>query len=175
MKLPELLATIQHDPLRAVVAHWAEVRKGRLMPAWQDIDATAIGKHLHLVWAWKYDFARETFIGRLAGEEITTVLGREIRGRPLEECFPPSAAPVVLERYRSIMTVPQIMHSIGNVHMKTGRHGVGERIVLPLATDGKTGDGILGATVYRLDFGAARSLGASIDHLHEAIEYYPLK
>jgi|SRR5579859_882057 len=172
--LQSLATAIQAPALQAVFAHWLDARGDRLMPAWRDIDATEIGKFLPQVWAWRYDFARGTFIGRLAGEEILAVLGKEIRGRPLEQCFPEDAAAVVLERYRSVINGPRIMRSTGHVHMKTGRHGIGERIVLPLADDGVTGDGILGATEYRLNIGDARTVGAAIDHHREAIDYYPL-
>jgi len=171
--LSDLAASIQAPALKAVNAHWLDARGGRLLPAWRDSDAAAIGRHLPMVWAWRYDFDRQTFIGRLAGEEILAVLGKEIRGRPLEQCFPANAAAAVLERYRAVIGGPQIMRSIGHVHMKTGRHGIGERLVLPLGTDGVTGDGVLGVTEYRLNIGDAKSVGAAIDHLHETIEFYP--
>jgi hypothetical protein len=87
-----LEATIQSPALKAVFSHWLDVRGNRTMPAWRDIDAAVIGRHLPKVWAWRFDPALGTFIGRLAGEEITTVLGKEIRGRPLEQCFPTDAA-----------------------------------------------------------------------------------
>jgi len=169
-----LEATIQSPALKAVFSHWLDARGDRLMPAWRDIDAAAIGKYLPMVWAWRYDFALSTFIGRLAGEEILAVLGKEIRGRPLDQCFPANAAQLVHDRYKAVITGPQIMHTTGHVHMKTGRHGVGERVVLPLSADGVTGDGVLGATEYRLHFGDAKRVGAAIDHHHEKITVYPL-
>jgi hypothetical protein len=167
-------AAIQSPGVKAVFAHWLDARGDRLMPAWRDIDAAAIGKYLPMVWAWRFDFTRDTFIGRLAGEEILAVLGKEIHGRPLDQCFPANAAQLVLDRYKAVIAGPQIMHTTGNVHMKTGRHGVGERIVLPLSTDGITGDGVLGATEYRLNIGDAKAVGAAIDHHHENITFYPL-
>jgi len=169
-----LEATIQSPALQAVFSHWQDARGARLMPAWRDIDAAAIGKYLPMVWAWRYDFALNTFIGRLAGEDILAVLGKEIRGRPLDQCFPADAAQLVLDRYKAVIAGPQILHSTGRVHMKTGRHGIGERIVLPLAADGTTGDGVLGTTEYRLHFGDAKTVGAAIDHHHEQITLYPL-
>lgn len=169
------LNTAIHSPgLKAVFAHWLQARGARAMPAWKDIDAAAIGKHLPQVWAWRFDHTQGVFIGRLAGEEILAVLGKEIRGRRLEQCFPADAARLVHERYKSVIDGPQIMRTTGHVHMKTGRHGIGERIVLPLSEDGITGDGVLGATEYRLNIGDARSLGAAIDHHHEDIAYYSL-
>ncbi len=173
-KLADLETKIQSPALKVVFSHWLQARGDRPMPAWRHIDAAAIGKYLPMVWAWRFDTAQGTFIGRLAGEEITAVLGKEVRGRPLEQCFPADAAQVVFDRYKTVMTGPCIMHSTGHVYVKTGRHGIGERIVLPLADDGITGDGVLGATEYRLNIGDAKRVGAAIDHNHEDIEYYPV-
>ena len=165
---------VEAPALKAVLAHWLAVRGDRLMPAWRDIDAAVIGRHLPMVWAWRYDAALGTFVGRLAGEEIIAVLGSEIRGRPLDRCFPADAAQVVLDRYKAVIAGPRIMRTTGHVHMKTGRHGIGERLVLPLADDGITGDGVLGVTEYRLNIADAKSVGAAIDHHHEDITFYPL-
>jgi hypothetical protein len=169
-----LQAAIQSTALKAVYAHWREARKGRLMPAWRDIDATAIAKYLPLVWAWRFDAAQGVFIGRLAGEEIIAVLGAEIRGRPLQQCFPDDAGELVHNRYKAVIDGPAIMRTTGHVHMTTQRHGVGERLVMPLSDDGVTGDGVLGVTEYRLNIADARSVGAAIDHHHEDIAFYPL-
>jgi hypothetical protein len=171
---PTLAETIQAPALKLVYAHWREARGGRTLPAWRDIDAVVIGKYLPMVWAWRYDLTQKTFIGRLAGEEILTVLGKGIRGRPLEQCFPANAVQVVLDRYLAVIRGPRIMHTIGHVHMKTGRHGIGERLVMPLGDDGVTGDGVLGVTEYRLNLEDARSSGAAIDHHHETIRFYPV-
>lgn len=167
-------AAIESQALSAVFAHWQAARRDRLMPAWRDIDAAAIGKYLSMVWAWRFDTAKGIFIGRLAGEEIVAVMGKEIRGRPLAQCFPADAAPLIHDRYKAVIDGPQIMHSTSHVHMKTGRHGAGERLVLPLAGDGVTGDGVLGVTEYRLSIGDAKSVGAAIDHHHENITFHPL-
>ena len=167
-------AAIQSPALKTVFAHWLDVRGDRALPAWRNIDAVAIGKYLPMVWAWRFDFAQGTFIGRLAGEEIVAVLGKEIRGRPLEQCFPANAVQLVLDRYKAVMVGPRIMHTTGQVYLRTGRHGIGERIVLPLGDDGVNGDGVLGATEYRLDIGDARRVGAAIDHHHEDVKYYPV-
>jgi len=172
--LQSLQTAIQSTALKAVMAHWLEARKNRRMPAWKDIDATAIGKYLPQVWAWRFDQARGIFIGRLAGEEITAVLGTEIRGRPLHQCFPADAAQVVHDRYKAVVDGPRIMRTIGHVQMVTGRHGVGERIVMPLSDDGTIGDGVLGVTEYRLNIADARTLGAAIDHHREDIAFYAL-
>jgi hypothetical protein len=172
--LQSLQSAIQSTALKAVHAHWRDARKGRRIPAWRDIDATVIGKYLPLVWAWRFDAVQGVFIGRLAGEEIVAVLGTEIRGRPLQQCFPADAGQVVHDRYKAVIAKPALMHTTGHVHMATQRHGIGERLVMPLSDDGITGDGVLGVTEYRLNIADARAVGAAIDHHHEDITYYPV-
>src|SRR5258708_95841 len=145
-----LRAAITETALLDVAAHWHAARGARLLPAWRDIDARALGPHLAIVWSWRYDLARGTFIGRLAGEQINGMLGLSIRGKTIEECIPPDAVAVVRERYQAVMDGPSFMLSHGRVFVRAGRTGYGERIVLPLAADGIHADGLLGATVYRL-------------------------
>jgi len=167
MHFQALDAAILSPALRVLLSHWLEARCDRLMPAWRDIDPTVIGKYLPMVSAWRYDFALGTFIGRLAGEEILAALGTGIRGRPIEECHP--AAQIVLERYKMVMTAPCVMYSTGRVYIEAGRYGTGERIVLPLADDGINGDGVIGATEYRLNLD-----GATLDDHQDDIKYYPV-
>ena len=172
--LDDLEAKIQSPAMRAVYAHWRAARGTRLMPAWRDIDAVAIGKYLPKVWAWRFDPMLDTFIGRLAGEDIIAVMGCEMRGRRFAQCFPPGSAATVEARHRKVIGGPNIMRTTGRVYVLTGQYGLGERIVLPLATDGVTGDGVLGVTDYSLSIADARSVGAAIDHDHEEIVFYPL-
>jgi hypothetical protein len=46
--------------------------------------------------------------------------------------------------------------------------------MLPLAADGKHGDGVLGATVYQLGIRPKTSDKISIDHHGEIIDFFPL-
>jgi hypothetical protein len=49
-----------------------------------------------------------------------------------------------------------------------------ERVMLPLAADGKHGDGVLEATVYQLGIRPKTSDKISIDHHSEIIDFFPL-
>jgi hypothetical protein len=55
------------------------------------------------------------------------------------------------------------------------RYGRGERIMLPLATDGVTGDGLLGATVYQVPHRPTCESGLKIIPKYETVEYFPLR
>jgi hypothetical protein len=167
-------AALAEPALLKIAAHWHAARGDRLLPAWRDIDACALAPHLPIVWSWRYDFTRDTFVGRLAGEEINAMLGVSIRGKTIEECFAPDAVPVVRQRYQAIMDGPSFMFSHGKVFARAGHTGSGTRIVLPLADNGARPDGLLGATVYRLGIVPTARDRATIDHHNEIVTHYKL-
>jgi hypothetical protein len=172
MSYARFRAALTEPALLEIAAHWHAARGDRLLPAWRDIDACALAPHLPIVWSWRYDFTRETFVGRLAGEEINAMLGVSIRGKTIEESFAPDVAAVVRQRCQAVMDGPSLMVSHGKVFARAGRTGSGAGIVLPLADDGVRPDGLLGATVYRLDITPTAREGVAIDHHNETVTHY---
>jgi hypothetical protein len=141
-------AGLVSDRLRAVAQHWATAKADRRMPAWRDIDPIAIAPHLPIVWSWKYDTCSDRFVGRLAGEEIIELAGRSFRGVPLEDFFTGRQSESVINRYVRVMSGPCLMHQRGIVFAHLGRHGLGEKLIMPVSEDGTRVDGVLGAAVY---------------------------
>jgi hypothetical protein len=174
MSYERFRASIKDPALGAVVEHWNIVRSGRPMPAWQDIDPASIKEHLPIVWAWRWDPELNTFIGRLAGEEILAVLRTHTRGKRIDECFATEACQAIFARFKQVIDGPALMHSHGKVYVLGGRDGQGERIVLPLGADGTLGDGVIGATVYRLGIRPTTKDKISVDHLNEVTDFFPL-
>jgi hypothetical protein len=172
MSYAAFIGAIKEPALIDVVTHWNEARGSRRLPAWRDLDATVLGRRLPIIWAWHYDAALDSFIGRLAGEEIVAVLGRSIRGRRIETCFPSEAVPLILARYRRVVHDPCFMRGHGRVFAPVGGSGIGERVVLPLGDDGLHADGILGATVYRLPVRPDSRQRLAIDHHNEQVEFF---
>ncbi len=174
MSFDRFLAAITAPTLITVARHWQAVRSDRLMPAWSDIDAVQLRHALPIIWAWRYDAGRKTFMGRLAGEEVVAVLGGNVRNRPIEECFSATAVPVIRARLEQVMAGPCFMHGAGTVYVRHGYTGSGERICLPLASDGIHADGVLGATLYRLNVKPAAGDNVSFDPEAETIGFFPL-
>jgi hypothetical protein len=174
MSFSTFVSKLGAPALAEVAQHWAEARGSKPMPAWRDIDPTAIAPHLPIVWAWRYDSALGTFIGRLAGDRIVSMLGVNSHGKQLEDCFPAEVSPLVLARYRIVIDRPSFMHGSGPVYLRIGKHGTGERIAMPLAQDGVTPDGILGATVYRLDVPVSQAGPGEVDYRKEQLDYFSL-
>lgn len=144
-------AAIVSPALKRVAAHWNDARATRRMPGWSDIRPAAIAGQLPIVWSYRYNAQTEEFIGRLAGQQVTSVLGARFRDASLAEIMPPAHFGWIYELLRRVVIEPALHVGSGRVFRHLDRFGKGERIVLPLATDGMTADGVLGATEYEFD------------------------
>lgn len=137
--------------LTVVARHWNEARGSRKLPGWSSIKPSAIAAQLSIIWSYKYDRLTDTFTGRLAGERISAVFGKSLRGLPMTEAYPKDEYPTLFARSKRVVLEPCFMRGHGVVFRHLQKFGTGERIVLPLAEDGVTGDGIFGATDYHID------------------------
>jgi hypothetical protein len=141
------------------------------MPAWRDIDPVAIASHLHIVWSWTYDRSTDSFTGRLAGEEINDIFGRSLRKQKMQDFFAGWNYDEMFQRYRRAVTAPCIALGTGSVFIHMHKQGIGERLIMPLAADGITGDGVLGATVYNLTPAGTAEMRSACD---ERMQYFQL-
>jgi hypothetical protein len=148
MSFEAFFDSILSEPLRVLARQWAAARGSRRMPAFRDIDPVGIGRHLRYIWAWKYDRDADSFLGRLAGEEIDRAFGKSLRGMQMTEFYAPNVYAVVFPRHRRVVTEPAFFHGTGMVFAQMGYTMAGERVGLPLSEDGSTGDGIIGGTFY---------------------------
>lgn len=145
---------IKSPALRGVVQHWLAAKGSRRMPGWGDIQPMRIARQLPIVWSYTYDREADAFTGRLAGDRIEAMFGKTFRHTPLSEIFPPAEFQDVFARAKRVVTEPAIYRSEGLVFKQLNKFGYGERIMLPLASDGVHGDGILGCTEYHSVEGA---------------------
>ena len=174
MSYDRFLAAIKEPALIDLAAHWNAARGEHSLPAWGDIDAVALRRLLPFIWAWRYDAARQTYIGRLAGEEVTAVVGVNVRNRAIEDCFSAAALPVIRARLDAVRVGPSVMYGNGTVYVRHGYTGSGERIILPLASDHQHADGVIGATYYRFAIKPATGEAIAFDPEEETIEFFPL-
>ena len=123
--LSAYLQSVFTPSLKAVAMHWDSVRGARLMPSWEDLQPKAIGHQLAIAWSLRYDRAQGAFTGRLAGERIARLVGKNFRGLPLAQAQTPasfaSMYPVltrVVQRARRLLRLRQ--------HLPAGR-AAGER------------------------------------------------
>ncbi|WP_282606858.1 PAS domain-containing protein [Pelagibius sp. Alg239-R121] len=136
------------DPRLAVfLDHYLEVRGERTMPSRQDIDALRLGPVLPFIWLSDYEAAHDTFRYRLAGEEVNAVFGSRITGKLLSEIVKGGRFPTVNELFLRVVNEKLALHAEGPIYRCTDRMTLGERLVLPLSSDGGTADGLVGVTV----------------------------
>ena len=148
MSFGEFESWIQAPALKQVAAHWQEARGDRAMPAWPDIKPARIAAHLSNVWSFRYDAATDDFYGRLVGERIARHIGRDFRGLRLGEAYPPEAIDWARRVFTRVVREPALYGHLGVMFQQLDRLGSGERIILPLSSDGQTADGLLGATIF---------------------------
>jgi len=141
--------TIASSALQAIADHWHQASAGKPMPAWSDLSPSAISPHLKRLWAFKYDPASGEFTARLAGNRVMARFGKSFRGTPLKELHPA----VIFEQAHShmirIVCEPAFVRCTGRLFRIGERVVEGERIALPLSSDGHQGDGVLGASDFK--------------------------
>ena len=158
---------IASPALQAIADHWQQVRGGRPMPAWSDLSPSAISEHLKRLWAFKYDRATGDFTARLAGTRTMARFGKSFRGTPLRDLHPPRVFEQAQSHMIRIVSEPAFVRGTGKL-FKIGDHTIeGERIVLPLASDGLHGDGVLGAADYKHFPGPG-----SIELIYDRLEWF---
>lgn len=152
------------DPrLRTLCSNWLALRGPRRMPSRVDLDPTGIPAVLPYVWL--YDFEPpDRFRCRLIGEEVKRLYTPSPRGRYIDEIFPADHAIEVTARFQRIVQRCQAMHTHGWCKVAEDQQVHGERVTLPLSSDGVRPDALVGATIYALGQGAAAARLLSEDH-----------
>jgi hypothetical protein len=143
----EYAQIIQSPALQAIVLQWNAVRGGNLLPSFGKLHLSEIS--IKRIWVYRYDADTRRFTGLLSGDQITKAFGRNFRGLPLEDAYSASDYLWVHQCLSRVVTEPAIYSSSGNLYRQAGRVIEGERLALPLATDGRRGDGVLGISDFR--------------------------
>ena len=118
------------------------------MPSWSDVNPARIAAHLSNVWSFRYDAAADDFFGRLVGQRIARHIGKDFRGLRLAEAYPPEAVGWATRVFKRVVNEPALYGHLGIMFTQMEQSGSGERIILPLSSDGQKADGLLGATFF---------------------------
>lgn len=161
---------IESPALRAIADHWNKARKQRRMPSWSDLSPAVLAPHFGLIWAFRFDRNTGDFIARLAGNRIMVACGKSFRGTPLRELHPPEIFQRTHAGLMRIVSEPVCFRSSGSLFKADGITTEGERIVMPLGTDGEA-DGALGASDYNRSFVTA---ARDVELIYDAVEWFSL-
>jgi hypothetical protein len=118
-----------------------------MMPSRRDIDALCLGPILPHIWLCDYEAERNTFRYRLAGEEVNAAFGCRLAGCLLSDVVLSERFETVNRIFLRVMQEKLALHAEGPIYRCTDRVNLGERLVLPLSSDGETADGLVGVTV----------------------------
>ena len=146
MDFDAFLASIESPALRAIAQAWDAARGPALLPAWETLRLEELPQPARLLWVYAYDAEAGKFIGRLSGEQITKAFGKSFSGLPLELAHTGAIYLWVHQALTRVVAGPTAYRSWGRLYRQAGRIIEGERIALPLGSDGRTGDGIVGAS-----------------------------
>ncbi len=86
----------------------------------------------------------------------------------MEDLYPPKDYPRLYARARRVVDTPEFYRGTGMVFRHLDHSGNGERIMLPVSSDGVHSDGILGGTVYQF------FLGDRVDPVPESDDWFAL-
>lgn len=142
----ELSDFLGSDLILRLFEYWCAKRNGRSMPARRDIDPLEIPWALPKIFLIDFELP-DIFRYRLAGEEISDVFGRNLKGCTLQDILSPEGCERVTERWMSLVETRSIIAMKGLVYLPADRIPLGERILLPLAevADGPV-TGLIGMT-----------------------------
>lgn len=140
-----------HPLVAEMIDYWSRIRPGPgLLPSRQHFDPTDVPKLLPFIGL--IDILREPDLRlrvRLAGSKIDETLGPGLIGRHLDELVPNFAATMVAQDYFRVATdgIPvwyrgKQTSAIGKAFLPV------ERVFLPLATDGRVPDAIVGLMIF---------------------------
>ncbi len=144
-----MIGTFEHVEdarLRMLVEHWLDAAGDDAMPARTAIDPAKLKPVLPIVWLCDYLPEAATLRYRLAGDEINSLYRRNLRGVEMHTIFPEGRKAAPFNRVLAVARDGVVLHARGNVYTSREISGRGERIVLPLAADGRTPDSLIGAT-----------------------------
>jgi len=163
------IAGIESQALRAIAGHWNDARGRKPMPGWNDISSSALAPYFKILWAFTFNRQTGEFVGRLAGRQIKDWFGTRFSGHKLEDIHPPHMVKETHAILTKVVTLPAVGRTSGRLATVGGHTITGERIALPLATDGVNADGILGASDYSAPFAPA-----AFELIHENIVWCPI-
>lgn len=140
------------------------------MPTWADLSSSALSPHFDLLWGFQYDPQSDEYTGRLAGAQVTEWLGANFWGARLQDIHPSRVAQEARQFLSKIIKGPSAGRCSGRLFVMGTHTAMGERIALPLSSDGVHADAILGATAYE-----HVPVTGPVELIHENLEWFALR
>ena len=131
-----------------LLRYWDGKRRGRLMPARQDIDPLELKAHLGRLTFIDIEYDPFRFRYRLIGTTTTETLGRDMTGRYFDEIYPPDVLTDALRAYRWTVENKKPLRLFGNAPYANKSMYEFEIVNLPLSEDGTRVNMVLGELIF---------------------------
>ncbi|MEQ8356181.1 MAG: PAS domain-containing protein [Kiloniellaceae bacterium] len=139
-------AAIKSRRLRLLLGHYLAARGAKRLPSRSDIDAVELAPVLPIIWISQFEDSAGTFRYRLAGEDVNDIWGMSVAGCLLSDFVAPDRFEATNAAFLRVLQQEAALIASGPVYRCADRIALGERLVLPLSSDGVTADGLIGAT-----------------------------
>ncbi len=143
----------KHEQLRLLLAYWLAKKGDRPAPTRAEIDPAEIKSLLPHVGLVDVEPSPLRFRFRLAGTEIIKGYGEELTGRYLDEVDLDNHEREIIGDYTRAAESGEPSCSMLDYKRKDGHYIRYERMVLPLSSDGKKIDMLIGGCVFDLAHG----------------------
>jgi hypothetical protein len=161
------MSRIESPALQAVALHWQQARGEKRMPTWADLSSSAVPLQFKKLWGFQYDAEAQEFRGWFAGDRLRKWVAQRFDGGLLRDLAPPASYEQLQEYLTKVISSQQIQRTSGSLFKTADCVVAGERIAFPVTKDGKSADGVFGAS----DFVAPALLGPA-ELVHENVEWY---
>lgn len=134
--------------MRALLDYWNRKRAGRPFILWSDLRPSEILPLLPVIFVLDIENRPRRYRIRLMGSGIVKRFGGEFTGRYMDELDFGSATAQVLADYDQVADRVTPHHAFSEYTRQGGGRMEAERLALPMSTDGRAVDRILGAVLH---------------------------
>lgn len=138
---------LRAEALKTLYAYWQGLRHGRRAPARSDLDPSDIVSVLPHIGLYDVEENPRRYRIRLLGTRIVSWYGCDLTGRYLDEIDFGESAESTFKTLNDVVDLCVPAHMTGEYVKQDERTIRFERIYLPLSSDGRKVDMVIGATV----------------------------
>jgi len=143
-------AQLPDHKLRRLYDYWRSRCRGGALPSRRDIDPLDIPELLPNVFLLDVIGDAEDFVFRLAGSLVEDAFSMPLRGKSITEIQKAAGTPIPVAQHIEVARGGGPRYREGSVRVAGRDHWRTQRLLLPLSSDGKAIDVLLGGAVFRI-------------------------
>lgn len=158
--------TLAFDPaqlpdrkLRRLYDYWRSLCRGASPPSRRDIDPVEIPELLPNIFLIDVIGDAEDFVFRLAGSLVEEAFSMALRGRSIAEIHRAAGTPIPVAQHIEVARGGGPRYREGSVLVAGRGHWRTQRLLLPLSSDGRIVDVLVGGAIFRLGDGVIEPSG----------------